>query len=115
MHVQNVPYGQTHLKDFLQWLKTYALNKSSIYRIVLYGSFARGEATQGSDIDLAFELSDVDQWSTILMYIQENAHTLRGLDLVCLKNASDNLKEKIQKEGVVIFERPKNKAITPKL
>lgn len=94
--------------SFLTWLKKVAECHPEIEKIVLYGSFSRGDARNGSDIDLAFSISDVKKWHKLSEIILENANTLRGLDLVCYQKASDELKERIKKEGVTIFERRKN-------
>jgi predicted nucleotidyltransferase len=97
------------IKPFIEWLESFAKNHTEIEKIVLYGSFARGDATHGSDIDLVFFVCDPKEWPKLSEMIRENANTLRGLDLICFQNAPNKLKQKIQKEGVTIFERRKNK------
>jgi len=96
------------IASFMEWLKTMAEDHAEIEKIILYGSFSRGDATDGSDIDLAFFISDMKKWPELAEMIRENANTLRGLDLVCFQEASAMLQEKIKKEGVIFFERRKS-------
>lgn len=93
------------INPFIEWLRIFSKKYPEIEKIILYGSFARGDATDGSDIDLAFVMSDPKRWPQVAQIIHENAQTLRGLDLICFQNASDKLKQKIRQEGVIIFEK----------
>lgn len=64
-------------------------------KIILFGSKARGDFHSRSDTDIAVE-SDKP-----LGRLSLNG----AIDIVDLKKADDRLKEKIKKEGVVIYER----------
>lgn len=64
-------------------------------KIILFGSRARGDAHKNSDIDIA-----VDSDKSI-----ENISIEAPVDLVNLKKVGDSLKEKIKREGVIIYER----------
>jgi len=95
--------------EFIEWLKVFCRGRPEIKRAILFGSFARNDNGPASDIDLAFELTDDSAWGAIALEIRSNAKTLRGLDLINLGGASGELKQRIQEEGVTLFERKKNK------
>lgn len=64
-------------------------------KIVLFGSRARGDATKGSDIDIAIE------GEIPLSLLELSA----PCDIVQVNKVGKRLKEKIQREGIVIYER----------
>ena len=75
-------------------------------KIILYGSFARGDQQEKSDIDLAFEFdSDFDNWILFKAWVEDEFKTLRHLDLIDMKKADESLLASIKKEGVIIYER----------
>lgn len=77
--------------------------------IYLFGSRARGDYQERSDIDLAISCSHMEgkDWSKVMTII-ENADTLLKVDCVHLEQANLGLKEKIMKEGVVLYDKHKN-------
>ena len=93
------------ISHFLTWLKKMPTFHSEIQHIILFGSFARGDATDISDIDLAISLTNATPWSTIAEKIRENKLTLKKIDLICLEKISEKFKKKILKEGITIYER----------
>ncbi|MBI2267769.1 MAG: nucleotidyltransferase domain-containing protein [Armatimonadetes bacterium] len=79
-----------------------------VERVILFGSRARGDYEERSDIDLAIDISRADsrEWSAV-EEIAENARTLLKIDLVNLSRASSDLKHRILTEGITLYERPK--------
>lgn len=79
-----------------------------IDKIILYGSRARNDADERSDIDIAIVCPQAsrDDWLTITDIIN-NADTLLIIDVVRLDALSDNnpLKRAIDKEGVILYEK----------
>ena len=74
-----------------------------IGRVTLFGSRARGDFRDTSDIDLAVTGGNADAFALDLM---EEAPTLLGFDIVNLDGAAqDELRETIRREGVVIYEK----------
>ena len=65
-------------------------------KIILFGSRARGDAHKNSDIDIA-----VENPRNLISSSKING----ALDIVDLKKANSTLKEKINREGVIIYER----------
>jgi uncharacterized protein len=76
-------------------------------RVWLYGSRARGDNFERSDIDLAVEAPAMgaDDWIRLKFDIVDEAPTLLLIDLVRLEEAPDHLREQIRQEGVVVYER----------
>ena len=71
--------------------------------IVLFGSRAKGNNTERSDIDMAVYGGDFDSfyWD-----IKENIHSLLMFDVINADaSISEELKKEIKKDGVVIYEK----------
>jgi predicted nucleotidyltransferase len=78
-----------------------------VRRIWLFGSRARGEARERSDIDLAIEAPDADrrEWLEVCRVVEEDADTLLPIDLIRLEDVPDGLRAQVRAEGRVLFER----------
>ena len=75
----------------------------SVEKIILFGSRARGNNTERSDIDIAVYGGDFDAfyWD-----IKEKVHSLLSFDVVeADKPISEELKQEIEKDGVIIYEK----------
>lgn len=73
--------------------------------ILLYGSRGRGDAAPTSDFDLAFKgVTDDALWTTFYNFVQHDAATLYGVDLVRYETATEALRQSIDEEGVPILE-----------
>ena len=86
----------------LRELSSFA-QKHSIIKIMLFGSRARGTNTERSDIDIAVYGGDFDSfyWD-----IKEKVHSLLSFDVVeADKQISEELKQEIEKDGVIIYEK----------
>ena len=71
--------------------------------IVLFGSRAKGNNTERSDIDMAVYGGDFDgfYWD-----IKEKINSLLMFDIIQGDSAiSDDLKHEIEKDGVIIYEK----------
>ena len=78
--------------------------------IYLFGSRARGDFRERSDIDLAIECPQATKkdWSQVMAII-ENADTLLSIDCVRLDMLNNNaLLEEINAHKILMFERKKN-------
>lgn len=76
---------------------------AGVEKIVLFGSRARGNNTERSDVDLAVYGGDFDSfyWN-----IRENAHSLLMFDLVNVdEGISRDLEEEIERDGIVLYEK----------
>ena len=91
---------------FLEELVQSLVQGSKVKRILLFGSRARGDHQERSDIDLAVECPDVSvrEWQAVLDIIEE-APTLLPIDCIRLETASEDLKRSILKWGIPLFVR----------
>ena len=78
----------------------------NVDQLYLFGSRARGDADERSDIDLAAYAPHANQkdWLTFYFAIK-NIETLLNVDVVRVEEASNELKEKIQQEGKLVYEK----------
>ena len=86
------------VKDIVTFAKRYSVRK-----VILFGSRARGNNTERSDIDIAVYGGDFDSfyWD-----IKENVHSLLIFDIVEADgDISEELRDEIVKDGVVIYEK----------
>ncbi|MDO4291248.1 MAG: nucleotidyltransferase domain-containing protein [Eggerthellaceae bacterium] len=81
----------------------------AIRRAILFGSFAREEATEQSDVDIRLELDDRGKFSLYDLARFQKAieqRTSRDVDVVTAREiANENLAQAIEREGVVVYER----------
>ncbi len=86
------------LKDIQLFAKEHCIQK-----VILFGSRAKGNHTERSDIDIAVFGGDFDDfyWD-----IKDKTHSLLSFDIVDMnKRISDELQNKIDKEGVILYEK----------
>lgn len=75
----------------------------NLRRVWLFGSRARGDARDDSDIDLAFEHdSRPEAWADFVNSAIDQAPVLLDLDLVDLGSADPGLRERILREGKLL-------------
>jgi uncharacterized protein len=79
----------------------------AVERVWLFGSRARGDNFERSDIDLAIEAPAMsqDDWSRTKLDFEDEAPTLLLIDLVRLEDAPELLREQIRGEGIIVYER----------
>ena len=79
----------------------------AVERVWLFGSRARGDNFDRSDIDLAIEAPtmDDDDWLKIKLDFEDAAPTLLLIDLVRFEDAPEHLREQIRDEGIMVHER----------
>ena len=77
--------------------------KNQVQKVILFGSRARGDFKERSDIDLAFTGGKGDFFC---LEVDEETSTLLHYDIVNLDRAvSQELKESIFQEGIIIYEK----------
>ncbi len=76
--------------------------KHEIQKVVLFGSRARGTHTEKSDIDLAVSGGKIEDfyWD-----MKENAHSLLSFDIVDSGAVSEDLKQEIERDGIILYEK----------
>lgn len=101
-----------HCPDFLSQLIGSAVKHLDPDRIWIYGSRARGDERELSDYDLAFDVREknISKWSGFSIEVQDEAETLHKLDLVLFSSSNGELREKILKEGILLYEKDGTRA-----
>lgn len=83
--------------EIIAWAK-----KCKLHKVILFGSRARGDNRERSDIDLAVSGGNAAEFS---VGIDEEIHTLLMFDVVNLDGAvQQELRQAIEKEGIVLYE-----------
>ncbi len=86
------------LEEIIQLAETHNVDK-----LILFGSRARGDYRERSDIDLAFSGGNAAEF---MLDVNEDTSTLLQFDLVDLKGpVQPELLSSIEKEGVLIYEK----------
>ncbi len=82
-----------------------AAKENKIEKIFLFGSRARGDFNEKSDIDIAISGGNAAEFC---LMINEDVSTLLKFDIVRLDTPiQDELRGEIEKDGVVIYENEK--------
>lgn len=77
--------------------------KNNVEKVILFGSRARGDYKESSDIDLAFQGGNS---SSFILDVDEDTTTLLEFDIIDLnKPIQKELVESIRQEGVLIYEK----------
>ncbi|WP_373481535.1 HI0074 family nucleotidyltransferase substrate-binding subunit [Acetobacterium sp.] len=99
------------MEKLFEQVKKCASNYPNIYKIVLFGSRARGDYRSNSDIDLAiFSKSSSNLEVANFTNDIEDLDTLLKFDIIFITPDTDpRLLENVKKEGVVIMELLSNK------
>lgn len=89
--------------EILRVYKAQYADKYGLKRIGIFGSSARGEQTEGSDVDICYE-GEAPSLLT-LDYMQSELEKLLGcpVDLIRIRERmNDRLKQRILKEGIFV-------------
>ena len=92
--------SQRVINEIIKFARKYNINE-----VILFGSRARGDTMERSDIDIAVSGGDFDSfyWD-----IKENFHSLLMFDIINLDDTlSQDLLCEIQKDGVKLYEHEK--------
>lgn len=74
-------------------------------RIYLFGSYARGEAGENSDIDLRIDRGNIRGWALggLLSDLEDQLH--KKVDLLTTGSLQKDFLDSIKKEEVLLYER----------
>ncbi|WP_221657046.1 nucleotidyltransferase family protein [Bacteroides salyersiae] len=91
--------------EYLQLLRQYMQNYAQHYgitRMGIFGSVARGEQKEGSDIDICFEVSNIPTLFTLARIKYELEALLESpVDLIRMRDQMDEyLKQDIEREAL---------------
>jgi uncharacterized protein len=81
------------------------LRRLGVEHLYMFGSTARGEATEGSDIDLFFDHEKGKIGVFELMDVKERAAGILGLktDIMTRNSLHPRLKKRIEESAVLVF------------
>lgn len=96
-------YKRTGIKErVIQEIQQIA-RQCAVEKVVLFGSRARGDYKERSDIDLAVSGGDVPLFSVM---VDEETWTLLKYDVVNLDGTvQPGLRESIEKDGILLYEK----------
>ena len=94
--------------DEIKSIITPLISPYPIKRIILFGSYARGDASESSDVDLIIDsegrLNAFDYFGIIGMIVKKMPVKVDVFELDEVKRPS-SMFDSISKEGVIIYER----------
>ena len=86
-----------------------SFSRDAIESVVLFGSYARGDAGPHSDIDLRLNIDSSKRMGllTASSFADEvREATGKAVDVVTAQNLREDVNDAIEREGVTIYERP---------
>ena len=86
--------------DVVEQLRSLA-ERYGLASVILFGSRARGDYGQRSDIDLALSGGDQVRFA---LDVEEDVPTLLSFDFVNIDLAGEELREVVEREGIVLYE-----------
>lgn len=97
----------TTIKQLLQQNKTYLQERFGIESLVLFGSFARNNQQENSDVDILYRIIPGKTMSLIRLqrleqYISQLIQN-RKIELVSGNHVEPIIQSTIEKEGIVVF------------
>lgn len=96
-------YKQTGIRQKVIDEITALARKNHVEKVFLFGSRARGDYRERSDIDLAFQGGNS---SSFILDVEEDTSTLLEFDIIDLaKPMQKELSESIRREGILIYEK----------
>lgn len=100
------------MRDIQSLLRPFVSKFANINQIILFRSRSKGGREEDSDIDLAIDADiDIAQWVQMLLYLDELLNY--RVDLIWMQHASPRLRERVRREGVILYEREGDTDIHP--
>ncbi len=95
-----------NIKQILQELVDIISKNKHVEKIILFGSRARGDAEEKSDIDIAIICPSITdrEWIDLCENI-EKSHTLLEINVIKFASAGKELQNKILQEGKILYEQ----------
>jgi predicted nucleotidyltransferase len=79
----------------------------AVERVWLFGSRARGDHFERSDIDLAIDAPAIDrgEWAALHLDLEEEADTLLLVECVLMDDLPESFRHRVHREGRLLYER----------
>ena len=98
---------ETYTTEELKNMLTPLFLAYAVYRAVLFGSYARGEATPRSDIDIVIDskgrLLNISFYGLLEDIVQKLGKKVDLIEASEIKNGSE-IHDRIQREGVLLYQ-----------
>lgn len=93
------------LQDIFRTIKEIASKVEQVECIKLFGSRARGDHSERSDIDLAVFGENIGE-EELTYQLETEVWTLLEFDISYMENIEDEVfREQVEKEGIIIYEK----------
>lgn len=89
------------IKEVVKIIKHYLTDD---YKVLLFGSWAKNNAIETSDIDIAILGNKKTPWNIMVKILndKENIRTLRSIDIVDLNTKNDDFKKNVLKYAKIL-------------
>jgi predicted nucleotidyltransferase len=86
----------------IQNIALFLVQQYHVTRVILFGSFAKGQHRFDSDVDIAVEgLSSRDYWKA---WVEVDNLSSVSVDLRCLEDFPTEFRNQIFKQGILVYE-----------
>lgn len=94
-------------RELIEGLALRLARHPAVERVWLFGSRARGDHFERSDIDLAIEAPGIDraEWVALHLDLDEEADTLLLIDFVLMDDMPETFRRRVYREGRLLYER----------
>jgi predicted nucleotidyltransferase len=94
------------IEEIKDSLRSYFLEKP-VYKAYLFGSYAKQEANESSDIDLLLELNYKPGVAMIYAFMKSEIEVLlnKNVDIITTNSISKHIIENLEKEKILIYEK----------
>jgi predicted nucleotidyltransferase len=93
----------TQVRDILLAMKPYLVNKYSVDNLYIFGSYAREEQTDFSDVDILVDFKNTPDLLTFIELEEYmSAQLSNNVDLVPKRKLKAELKDQILKEAIAV-------------
>lgn len=95
--------GSPQEQAVLKWVASQARQIAGAHRVLLFGSRARGDASDRSEFDIAIETMQAEKILELRAVLEDNPYKLLAFDGVNLNEVSQQFRQRILSEGKPIF------------
>jgi len=99
-----MPWPIYSIEEIQTKVSTIARNYG-VERVLLFGSYARGDATESSDIDLLIDRGTIFGLELAGLYVDLEEGFQRHIDLLTIDQLSEKFLMNIKKEEILLYAR----------
>ena len=101
---ENLDGAKTLDRDFIRYCVVSLAEEYGARKVSLFGSYARGDATESSDVDILLDKGSIRGMAVLDFQEELSARLNRPVDVVTTAGASKRFLEKIRRDEVVLYE-----------